>query len=268
MRCIFCKQASDNSGSREHIIPESLGNSTLILPPGIVCDRCNNYFARKVEAPFLAHPTVKALRFFQSVPNKRGKLPPIWGLALPDIPVEVMRDVRSGAMALNVQANDLPRFFSRPISKLVVPLSHGPPPSLVVSRFMAKVALEMMASRLAEYSEGLAYLVDEHQLDPLRDHARRSKVEGWPVHTRQIYHPDSYLEEADGRRVQLVHASDFLVTDHGEWFFVLAIFGKEFVINLGGPEIDGYVQWLKANDQRSPLYVAKNSSFQLASGTH
>lgn len=38
MHCIFCKCDSTNSKSVEHIIPESLGNKSHILRPGIVCD--------------------------------------------------------------------------------------------------------------------------------------------------------------------------------------------------------------------------------------
>ena len=48
MRCIFCKKDSLDSKSIEHIMPESLGNVNHILQPGVVCDECNNYFARKV----------------------------------------------------------------------------------------------------------------------------------------------------------------------------------------------------------------------------
>ncbi len=36
MRCIFCKTDSDSSRSVEHIIPESLGNTDYVLPPGCV----------------------------------------------------------------------------------------------------------------------------------------------------------------------------------------------------------------------------------------
>ncbi len=53
MRCIFCKGDSNQSRSVEHIIPEALGNIEHVLPRGIVCDTCNNYFARKVEGPLL-----------------------------------------------------------------------------------------------------------------------------------------------------------------------------------------------------------------------
>ena len=50
------------------------------------------------------------------------------------------------------------------------------------------------------------------------------------------------------------------VTPSSEWYFVLAIFGEELAINLGGPEIEGYEKWLKDNNGKSPLYVGKNTS--------
>ena len=62
MKCIFCGQESSYSKSIEHIVPESFGNKTAFLRKGIVCDKCNNYFARKVEQPFLESETVRVLR--------------------------------------------------------------------------------------------------------------------------------------------------------------------------------------------------------------
>lgn len=41
MRCVLCG-ASEQFASREHIVPESLGNDLLVLAPGWVCDICNN----------------------------------------------------------------------------------------------------------------------------------------------------------------------------------------------------------------------------------
>ena len=37
-----------NTKSEEHIIPKSLGNDELILPKGIICDKCNNYFSTNI----------------------------------------------------------------------------------------------------------------------------------------------------------------------------------------------------------------------------
>ncbi len=61
-------------------------------------------------------------------------------------------------------------------------------------------------------------------------------------------------EAADGRWHQILFEHDFLVTEGNEWYFVIAIFGVEFAINLGGPEIEGYENWLHKNGHRSPLY--------------
>jgi len=52
------------------------------------------------------------------------------------------------------------------------------------------------------------------------------------------------MVETDGREVQTVHEHDLLMTHWGELFLVLAIFGTEFTINFGGPEISGYLRWL------------------------
>lgn len=52
-QCIFCHGDATNSFSVEHIIPESFGNIDHILPPGIVYDRRNIYFVRKIEGSLL-----------------------------------------------------------------------------------------------------------------------------------------------------------------------------------------------------------------------
>jgi hypothetical protein len=134
-----------------------------------------------------------------------------------------------------------------------------PPPELVQSRFLAKVALESMAKRLAAYPEGLEYLVDESQLDLLRNHARRGTSPRWQTNVRRIYDANGRTFDVNGPAVQVIHESDFLVTEQGEWFFVLALFGVELAINLGGPDISGYVQWLYDNRNASPLYHGKNT---------
>lgn len=70
---MICGLGSDDSKSVEHIIPESLGNKNLILPKGIVCDKCNNYFSREIERPVLNSETFQQIRFFEKVKSKKGK---------------------------------------------------------------------------------------------------------------------------------------------------------------------------------------------------
>jgi hypothetical protein len=115
-----------------------------------------------------------------------------------------------------------------------------------------------MAARIVEHAEGLEYLCDESQIDPIRNHARRGTTPNLPVHTRRIYAANARMLRDSGALEQVIHESDFLVTPWDEWYFVQIIFGQEFAINLGGPEIDGYLKWLKNNNDESWLYMAKN----------
>jgi hypothetical protein len=116
-----------------------------------------------------------------------------------------------------------------------------------------------MASRLVKYPEGREYLATEPQLDPVRDHARRGRIPDWPFSVRRIYDADQPWFEEYGLVVQTVHEYDILQTNACEYYFVLAIFGLEFALNMGGPEIDGYLEWLDRNNGLSPLYWGTNS---------
>lgn len=42
-----------------------------------------------------------------------------------------------------------------------------------------------------------------------------------------------------------------------EIYFVVALWGIEFAINMAGPEISGYEDWLKTHNGESPLYCKK-----------
>ncbi|MCS3925300.1 hypothetical protein M2175_000331 [Bradyrhizobium elkanii] len=259
MRCVFCRADSTSSRSEEHIIPHSLGNRRHILKPGIVCDACNNYFSREVERPFLNAPAIQHLRFHELLESRKGSIPSISGVILPDIPVTLYRDYKTGRMSVDVPLEAVNRVAAMPEGKLIFPMSGQPPTDPAISRFMAKVALEAMAHRLSGKPEGLDYLCDESQLDLLRDHARRGRQPVWPVHSRRIYDTDSRAYDGETDLGQTVHEFDFLVTPENEWYFVLAIFGLELTINLGGPDIDGYLRWLAANENASPLYWGKNA---------
>ena len=74
---LFDKDSSNesNSKSEEHIIPFSLGNEEIVIPKGIICDRCNNYFAREIEKPFLNNKTIKQMRSYHRIPSRKNKIP-------------------------------------------------------------------------------------------------------------------------------------------------------------------------------------------------
>lgn len=264
MRCIFCKCDSTNSKSKEHIIPESLGNISHILSPGIVCDKCNNYMSREVEKPFLEDISIKGLRFEEGVLSKKGRIPTVNGLLMdqqglspislarpPELPGSMLAqyplifEIKDGVLPSNQGRIIIPKFDASIL-----------PGGLILSRFLGKIALEVLALRLSKHPEGLEYLVDEIQLDDLRNHARYGKIANWPCSIRQIY--DKNIPEFDsetGQLYQIMNEFDILLTERTEYYLVLAIWGIELAINIGGPEISGYYEWLRENDGKSPLYV-------------
>jgi hypothetical protein len=74
-RCIFCKTDSAKSTFVEHILPESLGNHDIVLPKGMVCDQCNNYFSKEIESPVLNSGIIRAIRNSLQIPSKKGRIP-------------------------------------------------------------------------------------------------------------------------------------------------------------------------------------------------
>lgn len=263
MYCIFCKNESISSRSIEHIIPESLGNVTHTLPVGVVCDKCNNYFARKVEKPFLDSLYIQERRFYAGIPNKKERIPVLEGIHLQSlIPIQMMKKLKEPGISVGAAPNaDESRWIkslqNNGSGTLIMPIGTRPD-DYVSSRFIAKVGLEVLAHRVLELPNGLNEIVNKPELDELRRYVRfGDKPEIWPMSFRQIYPADKLF--SDGQvEYALDHEFDILVTDESEFYIVVAIFGDEYVLNLGGPEIEGYERWLAANNGISPLYTGKN----------
>lgn len=259
-RCIFCKKDSCTSVSEEHVIPESLGNTTLILPPGIVCDGCNNYFSREVEKPFLESAAIKRLRSFEFIESKRGRIPPMEGSLADGSPVEIHPLARGKVKAfVNVPTGAFQKILDGELSQIIIqtelPITHD----ATTSRFLAKAALEAMALRILDSPTHLAWLVDDPQLDSIREHARRGTTSAWPFLTRRIYPAKRRWQNQNGESVQLVHETDFLVTPKEEMYFVMALFGLEMSINIAGPSVEGLQEWLDSHGGISPLYYGERA---------
>lgn len=261
MHCIFCKTCSDDCVSVEHIVPESLGNTEHVLPKGWVCDTCNNYFAREVEKPFLDSSYGRSSRFEMAVANKRGRIPTITGLHFKSrTKVELFRS--RGDPLISVAAaegEDETRWIadlqSRSRGVLYVPTATLPPEDAATSRFMGKVGLEALALRCIDVVGANQEIVNNVQLDELRRHVRLgNKGSTWPVRHRRLHSADVMFSGSDGEPFQILHEWTLLYTSQSECYAVVSIFGVEYTINLGGPEIEGYDRWLRDNGNRSPLY--------------
>ncbi|MEX2163522.1 MAG: HNH endonuclease [Sulfuricaulis sp.] len=263
MRCIFCKSPSETSVSREHILSESLGNTKHVLPKGWVCDKCNNYFAREVEKPFLESLYGRCSRFEMRVPNKEGRIPSVVGFhAQSQTKVDVFHSKEDGSLSIAVADGEDEAAWVASLSResrgtLYVPAATEPTADMTTARFIGKVGLEVLAQRCLEVPGGNDEIVDKQELDALRTYARRGSLRIlWPIHVRHLYAADFLFADDTAGRHEVMHEWTILMTPESECFAVIAIFGLEYAINLGGPEIDGYTNWLKHNMNRSPLYPA------------
>ena len=257
MRCIFCKQISNTSKSVQHIIPESLGNKDLILPPGTVCDSCNQYFAIKIEKPMLEMEYFQNLRFRNHIQNKKGR----------NIPFRTLFPHKEGGW-FNMYMYDDSIAFSgddskiinlikdKKVNKMIFEVVDQPLQSnLCISRFLAKTAIEAFALKAEGKSAMLNEIIDMPQLDLLRNYARFGKGEFWNYNQRRIYPEETRFEDPvhHSKPYEILHELDFLIIKPGIYYFVLVIMGIEYVINCGASELDIFKQWLSENDYRSPI---------------
>ncbi|SRR6266478_7227762 len=259
MRCIFCKTDSSHSRSIEHIIPESLGNTEHVLPRGVVCDQCNNYFARKIEGPLLESMWLRHARSRQQIANKRGLIPPLSAI----IPGARMKaNVWMDGSSITFQASNqgkqcqlVEALMNGRANSLYIPMPNAIEERLM-ARFLAKIAIEILVSRVFKAEGWETNIIDEPQLDELRRFARvGDQSTSWPYSRRRIYgENDVQLEH--GADYQILHEFTLLYKNQNELFAIVCIFGEEFAINCAGPAIDGYKDWLSEHGNKSPLYIS------------
>lgn len=259
MRCIFCKCDSTSSRSVEHIIPESAGNKKRILPAGIVCDKCNNYFARRVEQPVLNHSWMRNVRAWEQVPNKKGTYPSLVGhIAGTNIAVN-MRRSSSGMLHLNTEkGNDMSALSEVIINGFEQPLIftvNDDPPQREMSRFLCKMAYEAVAELFCESPQGPYHLSNEPFFDNVREYARYgNNFKEWPFSQRRVFPHDTLMQHPlTNEWVQAGFGFGLFMNRRQETFFCFIFYGIEFVINVGGPSISGYNEWVDEHAGISPM---------------
>lgn len=73
--CLFCRQTDGGFTTVEHVLPESLGNTTLTLPKGVVCDRCNNGPLSVLDQTLCEFFPIKLRRTMLGIESKAGRVP-------------------------------------------------------------------------------------------------------------------------------------------------------------------------------------------------
>jgi len=75
-QCIYCLTKTGNFHRQEHVYPESLGNTEIILSSGHVCDECNNGVLSDLDKHLVEHDAISFLRVLCLPYNtKTGKFP-------------------------------------------------------------------------------------------------------------------------------------------------------------------------------------------------
>ena len=272
MNCIFCHEVSDNSKSIEHIIPESLGNKDLTLWKGAVCDKCNNYFATKIEKELLDQPYFVSMRHRNFIKTKKNHPVPI------KVPspkskngfeyVWMEDDGKNIGMIFENESKVLPLIASGRKKHIIVPMLPEPEPNnYILSRFLAKCALECLAFKIDNnenlYRNEIVDFLKEKQFNDLRKYARYGEgTKFWKYSQRRVYSEGNWFEN-NGQQYEVLHEMDFFVEPtsiektknmiFAEVYFVIVIMGVEYVINMGGNEIEMYNIWLKKNNNLCPI---------------
>lgn len=118
-----------------------------------------------------------------------------------------------------------------------------------LARFVGKVGLEALASRLIRAGFSHEELIDKPDLDELRNLVRRGNgPRQWSVARRQLYPSDRVFSGGD-EHYELLHEYELLLRPIDEandlyaCYISLVLFGEEFVVNMGGPALDGFEAW-------------------------
>lgn len=271
MQCIFCHDDSTSSISVEHIIPESLGNKKHFLPKGYVCDKCNNYFAVKIEKELLAQPYFRSMRFRNEIITKKGR--PVRDIlffpsAGRNYEVEMYKTENGFFASINDELLYERIKDSKINTMLGLYLPEPEYPSAIMSRFLAKCAYEyfLFVAGAEEYDLCVQELLGKESdiLKNLREYARYGKGSFWHYNQRRIYSEgDYFIHKLDCKKpYEILHEMKFFVRDYkhysnglteAEIYFVMAIAGVEYAICISDPDIAEYQKWIEDHNGSSPL---------------
>lgn len=180
--CLYCSEI-EPTGGEEHVLSVALGNWFWVLPPNVVCDRCNNGVLSVLDTKLQAHPLIAMIRTLAGITGRRGQ-PAASGASN-------MRLGRDRRGLLHVEA-DHERHISR--SKETITMTpkwdnFGPRQRRVTARSLLKLALgTIWLARGPGETSKPSY---DHLRDAIRDEAEVPLQYGFgnsqlPGHALQI----------------------------------------------------------------------------------
>jgi hypothetical protein len=131
---LYCPKIEPTSGE-EHVLSIALGNWFWVIPPNVVCARCNNGVLSTLDTRLQTHPLVATVRTLAGIAGRDGQ-PATAGASN-------MRLKRNERNALHVEA-DHERYVSRDHDTVLMTpkwVNFGPPQRRATARALLKVAL-------------------------------------------------------------------------------------------------------------------------------
>lgn len=254
MRCIFCGNDSSSSRSIEHIVPASFGNSTSILPKGVVCDKCNNYFARKIEEPFLNSEVVLQLRQELEINNRDGKIIN----KFIDLPTKNIMQISQNLYLVMSQEDKAEEEIRQSVFEYQEYLKRTDElltkHDYNLSRLLAKMAVEAFVYKCLDSMDVIEYVIEDEIFKNIRKYVRYGGNYIWEYNARRIYaRNEAYYGDITSH---INYEFDFLFTSQGRVYFVIVMYGIEYVIDIIDTTISEYAEWLKDNHYTCPLYLS------------
>ena len=214
--CVYCCEITSGGESLEHPLPECVG-SPITLPPGGCCNRCNNYFAGKLDQAICEHPHLRSLHVYGGVPGKRHRLR---STVVEEKGFRVTYDIRQNHHHIFASTKYLKRDGKR--LHFNVPGTRGN--HSLISRALHKAGLGCLAAM-----NGCEAALHP-RFHPVRDYIRRPRqAETWPYLQRFVSKPRRQSE-----LLQLAQAPGRISIEATTGVVVFDLVVVEFAVALHG----------------------------------
>lgn len=152
-----------------------------------MCDKCNNYFARKIESPFLNSEAVLQLRQELEIPNRDGKEVNRFA----NLPTKNIMQISQDIHLVMSQEDKTEEEVERAVFEYQKYLKRTDEilikPDYNLSRLLAKMAIEAFAYKCLDDGDVLDYIIEEEALKKIRKYVRYGGSIIWEYHARRIY---------------------------------------------------------------------------------
>lgn len=151
-----------------------------------MCDKCNNYFARKIESPFLNSEAVLQLRQELEIPNRDGKEVNRFA----NLPTKNIMQISQDIHLVMSQEDKTEEEVERAVFEYQKYLKRTDEilikPDYNLSRLLAKMAIEAFAYKCLDDGDVLDYIIEEEALKKIRKYVRYGGSIIWEYHARRI----------------------------------------------------------------------------------